>query len=103
LQFTLLQKKWSQLSERILPSQEPTLPPIIVSSPPDDVIERRDSRREPAQFAQNERNSYDLVMPGTVETGAGLSLFLVPLISKFLVLLKVKQMIFVSYDIGKSF
>jgi len=56
-----------------MPSQEPTLPPIIYSSPADadDVIERRDARRPPEQFnAQNERNVYDLVMTGMAEPGS---------------------------------
>ena len=50
-----------------MPSLEPTLPPIIYSSPADDVIERR---RPAEQFnAQNERNVYDLVMTGIAEPG----------------------------------
>ena len=53
-----------------MPSQEPTLPPIIYSSPADDVIERRDARRPAEQLnAQNERNVYDLVMTGIAEPG----------------------------------
>ncbi len=52
--------------ERIVPSQEPTLPPLIYSSPSDDAV---DARRPSEEYSPNERNAYDLVMPGVVETG----------------------------------
>jgi hypothetical protein len=52
--------------ERIIPSQEPTLPPLIYSSPSDDAV---DARRPSEEYSPNERNAYDLVMPGVVETG----------------------------------
>jgi hypothetical protein len=42
------------------------LPPLIYSSPSDDAV---DARRPSEEYSPNERNAYDLVMPGVVETG----------------------------------
>ena len=64
--------KVDSFTERILPSQEtyaaPTLPPLFYSSPNDDVIDREE-KRSPEQYNQNERNAYDLLIPGTIEKG----------------------------------